>query len=95
MSVDGAGAPVFSSPRDGYLETIFRPSPRRGLFSKFFRPAAPPGDAAKFPVRQLSIRHHQPVTVLRDGQRLSSSVLDIQILPQHLRVITGKQRKFE
>lgn len=95
MSLDGGVSTTFSSPRDGFLDTVFKPSPRKGLFSNFFRAAAPPAAAAKFPVRRLTIKHHQPVTVLRDGQRLSSSLLEIQILPKHLRVITGKERKFE
>ncbi len=95
VSLTASGEPTISSPRDGYLETIFQPTPRRGFFSNFFRkPEAPPAPTI-VPVRTLSVRHTQPVTVIRDGQRLSSSILDIEILPNRLKVITGKTRKFE
>lgn len=93
--VAAAGGTTFSSPRDGFLETVFQPAPRRGLFSNFFRAAEPASAPTVVPVRTLRVKHHQPVTVIRDGQRLSSTVLDIQILPNRLKVITGKARKFE
>lgn len=95
MSVSAAGEETISSPRDGYLDTIFQPSPHRGLFSRLFRQAEAPPTPTIVPVRTLSIRHTQPVTVIRDGQRLSSTILNIEILPKKLRVITGKDRKFE
>ncbi len=95
MAVDAAGATTFSSPRDGFLETVFQPSSPRGIFSRLFRSAEPPPPATIVPVRTLRLKHHQPVTVIRDGQRLSSTTLDIEILPKKLRVITGKDRKFE
>jgi diacylglycerol kinase family enzyme len=95
MSFPATGQTTFSSPRDGYLETILQPVPHRGFFSKFFRNAEPLEEASRFPVRKVKVRHSQPVTVIRDGQRLSSSALDIEILPKALRVITGKDRKFE
>ncbi|MEK7545782.1 MAG: diacylglycerol kinase family protein [Patescibacteria group bacterium] len=95
MTVSDDGAAAISSPRDGFLQTVFQPSPRRGFFSKLFRPAEPLPPPTVVPVRTLSVRHSQPVTVIRDGQRLSSSVLDISILPKRLKVITGKTRKFE
>jgi len=95
MSVSAAGVSEISSPMDGFLQTVFQPSPRRGFFSGLFRAAEPLPPPTIVPVRTLTMRHHQPVTVIRDGQRLSSSVLDIEILPKRLRVVTGKDRKFE
>lgn len=95
MKLSASGATSVSSPRDGYLETILQPAPRRGFFSRFFRAAEPLPEPSRFPVRRVTVRHHQPVTVVRDGQRLSSSVLNIGILPNRMRVITGKTRKFE
>ena len=95
MAADASGAATFSSPRDGFLETVFQPSPRRGFFSGLFRAAAPLPPATIVPVRTLRLKHHQPVTVIRDGQRLSSSILNIEIMPKRLRVVTGKDRKFE
>jgi diacylglycerol kinase family enzyme len=95
MTTSAAGAAEISSPMDGFLQTVFQPSPRRGFFSGLFRAAEPLPPPTIVPVRTLTMRHHQPVTVIRDGQRLSSSVLDIEILPGRLKVITGKTRKFE
>lgn len=95
MSVSAGGEAEISSPMDGFLQTVFQPSPRRGFFSGLFRAAEPLPPPTVVPVRTLTMRHHQPVTVIRDGQRLSSSVLDIGILPKRLKVITGKTRKFE
>jgi diacylglycerol kinase family enzyme len=95
MTVGADGDAAISSPRDGFLQTVFQPSPRRGFFSKLFRAAEPPPPPTVVPVRTLTVKHHQPVTVIRDGQRLSSSVLDIEVLPKRLKVITGKSRKFE
>lgn len=95
MTLSAEGEATISSPRDGFLETVFQPSPRRGFFSGLFRKAEAPAAPTIVPVRKLSVRHTQPVTVIRDGQRLSSSVLDIEILPNRLKVITGKTRKFE
>lgn len=93
-SAAGTGTAI-SSPRDGVLQTVFQPAPRRGLFSRLFRAAEPLPPPTVVPVRTLTVKHHQPVTVIRDGQRLSSSVLHIEILPKRLKVITGKSRKFE
>ncbi len=95
VSVTAEGEETISSPHDGYLETVFQPAPRRGLFSRFFRKNEALAAPTIVPVRKLSVRHTQPVTVIRDGQRLSSSVIDIEILPKRLKVITGKTRKFE
>lgn len=95
MTATGEGDGPVSSPRDGYLQTVFQPSAKNGFFSKLFRAAEPLPPPTVVPVRRLTVRHSQPVTVIRDGQRLSSSALDIEILPNRLKVITGKTRKFE
>jgi diacylglycerol kinase family enzyme len=95
MAVSEAGAMTVSSPRDGFLDTVFQPAPPNGLFSWFFRSKAPPAPPTVVPLRFLSVRHASPVTVIRDGQRLSSSNLHIEIIPKKLKVITGKDRKFE
>jgi hypothetical protein len=95
MTMTAEGEQTISSPRDGFLETVFQPSLRRGFFSNLFRKVEAPVAPTIVPVRKLTVRHSQPVTVIRDGQRLSSSSLDIEILPDRLKVITGKTRKFE
>ncbi len=91
---DGATGRI-SSPHDGYLETVFRPAPKNGFFSKLFRGAPAPVQPTVVPVRNLHIRHQSPFTVIRDGQRLSSNSLHIEIVPKKMKIITGKGRKFE
>jgi diacylglycerol kinase family enzyme len=89
------GTEVISSPRDGLLDTIFRPAQAQGLFSRFFRSAPAPTKPTVVPVRNLKIRYPKPFTVIRDGLRLSSTTLDIEIVPKRLKVVVGKGRKFE
>lgn len=95
LSVGGEGRMTVSSPRDGYLDTVFQPIRGRGFFSRFFRPAEPPPPPTVVPLKFLSIRHTSPFAVIKDGQRLSSTALDIEVVPKKLKIITGKERKFE
>lgn len=83
----------FSSPHDGYLETVIRPVAHQGIFSKFFRPEAPAAPTV-VPVRRLDIQHQRPFAVIRDGVRFSSTRLQIEIVPQRLKVVVGRDRKF-
>lgn len=94
ITTDEDGIMTMSAPRDGLLETVFRPSLQRGFFSKLFRGAPTPSAPTVVPVRNLKIRHNQPFTVFRDGLRLSSTTLDIEIVPKRLKVVVGKGRKF-
>ena len=95
LSVAEDGAMTMSAPRDGLLETVFRPAPNKNFFSKLFRGPQVPVAPTVVPVHHLKIRHNQPFTVIRDGLRLSSTSLDIEIVPKKLKVIVGKGRKFE
>ncbi len=95
LSVSETGEATMSSPRDGFLETVFRPAPARGLFSRLWRTPAENVKPTVVPVRNLLIKHQSPFTVIRDGLRLSSNSLKIEIIPKKLKVITGKSRKFE
>ena len=83
-----------SSPHDGYLETMFRAAPSRGFFSRLFRGPEKQETPTVVPVRNLVIRHSSPFTVFRDGQRLSSTMIKIEIIPNRLKVVVGRNRKF-
>jgi diacylglycerol kinase family enzyme len=89
---DGVGP--YSSPRDGYLETVISPVTRQGFFSKFFRPEVTPPAPTVVPVRTLDIKHQRPFAVVRDGVHFSSTRLQIEIVPQKLKVVVGRDRKF-
>lgn len=95
LAVGESGEMTVSSPHDGYLETVFRPAPSRNIFSRLWRTRQENVVPTVVPVRFLSMRNQTPVTVIRDGQRLSSSSLKIEIVPKKLKVITGRERKFE
>jgi diacylglycerol kinase family enzyme len=94
MSVSEDGTQSISSPHDGYLETVFRPSSSGGFFSRLWRSQAPPPAETVVPIRHMTIKHQTPFTVFRDGHKLSSSSIRIEIVPKKLKVITGKGRKF-
>lgn len=84
----------YSSPRDGYLDTVISPVSRQGFFSRFFRPEVAPSPPTVVPVRRLDIAHQRPFAVIRDGVRFSSTRLQIEIVPQKLKVVVGRDRKF-
>lgn len=88
------GASKVTSPRDGQFDTVFRPASPKGLFSKLFR-NAPESKPTVVPARNLVLTHKQPITVIRDGQRFSSTTFRVEVVPEKLKVITGKTRKFE
>ena len=93
LAAEEGEGPV-SVPRDGFLETVIRPAPRN-FFSKLFRRPEEESKPTIVPVRTITLRHHSPFTVIRDGLKLSSNSLKIEILPKKLKVVTGKERKFE
>lgn len=95
MQVSAEGLETISSPHDGYLDTVFQPSPARGLFSRLFRPNIAPPPPTVVPVRSVTVKGSSPFTVIKDGQRLSGKTLQIDILPNRLKVVTGKDRRFE
>ena len=94
MSVAENGEMNVSSPHDGYLETVFRPAAPNGFFSRLWRPQEAPSVPTVVPVRHLTIKHQTPFTVFRDGHKLSSNSIRIEVVPKKLKVITGKARKF-
>lgn len=95
MGAGPNGGEKVSSPRDGQFETVFRPAASRGFFSRLWRTPAEEEKPTVIPARHLHLTHKQPITVIRDGQRFSSTSLKVEIIPGRLRVITGKTRKFD
>lgn len=88
------GPKKVTSPHDGHFDAVFRPSAPRGLFSKFFR--APSTERPTVvPAKNLVLTHKQPITVIRDGQRFSSTNFRVEVIPGRLKVVTGKARKFD
>lgn len=90
----GEGSTKITSPRDGQFDTVFRPASPKGLFSKFFRGSVSERPTV-VPARNLVLTHKRPITIIRDGQRFSSTTFRVEVVPGRLRVVTGKTRKFE
>ncbi|MEY4744267.1 MAG: hypothetical protein RL272_212 [Candidatus Parcubacteria bacterium] len=86
-------APGYSAgdPMDGWLDALI--TPRQGTLLGMFRRGA---DAARsvIPLRRLSLTSEEPIAVQADGRRFSNNVVSIEIVPDRLKVITGRERVF-
>lgn len=80
-----------SNPCDGRLETIIRTKKGRGW--------NPFGKKKSFesvlPLEAFAIRSQEPILVYADGEEMQGTRFDIGVEPQALKVITGRDRRFE
>ncbi len=78
-------------PMDGWLDALI--TPRQGALRGMFRKGA---DAARsvIPLRRLSVTSEEPIAVQADGRQFSHNVVSIEIVPDRLKVITGRERVF-
>jgi len=95
LAVSEGGHRTVSSPSDGQFEAVFRPSAPRGLFSRLWRSPMHNEKPTVVPAKYLTLTHKTPITAMRDGQRFSSTSFKVEIIPEKLKVITGKDRKFQ
>ncbi|MEK9152001.1 MAG: diacylglycerol kinase family protein, partial [Patescibacteria group bacterium] len=78
-------------PKDGFLDTVI--TPRCGNFRGFFRSKLAAASSV-IPLRKVNITSDEPISVVTDGRAVMSDKLFIEIVPDRLRVITGKERAF-
>jgi diacylglycerol kinase family enzyme len=78
-------------PMDGWLDALIMP--RQGAFMGMFRKNGP-GSRSVIPLRKLSITSEEPFEVEADGRQFSNNVVSIEIVPDRLKVITGRERVF-
>jgi len=89
-----------ANPQDGFLEARFKP-----VHKNFFKNAVKAGlgifikstetnQESFFPVKKISIESKKETAVLVDGVKTINTPVDIQIIPQKLKIIIGKRRLF-
>ncbi|MFH1047332.1 MAG: diacylglycerol kinase family protein [Patescibacteria group bacterium] len=86
-SIEVANAP--GDPMDGLLDALIVPqNVSRFGFSR--RPSAP----SVIPMRRMNIRSEEPIDMYADGQAFSAKDFLIEVVPDCLKVITGRTRTF-
>lgn len=78
-------------PQDGFLDALIAPVSGRllGLFGRKSARAC-----SVIPLRKLAIRSERPVSILADGRRFTNNSVLIEVVPDRLKVITGRERVF-
>ncbi len=86
------GSASQSDPTDGQLEAVVREETRGGgLFSKKRRYTT----HSVFPLKKVKITtDHQSLPVIADGQMMIKTPVTVEVAPQKLKVIVGKNRMF-
>lgn len=86
-STDVANAP--GDPMDGMLDALIMPRASRllGLSKRACEPSV-------IPMRRMNIKSEEPVDMYADGQAFSAQDLLIEVVPDCLKVITGRTRAF-
>ena len=77
-------------PKDGWLDALITPRPS---FGDMFRKK---GSAvcSVFPLRKMNISSEEPIAVVADGREFSGNNLCIEVVPDRLKIITGRERAF-
>ncbi len=78
-------------PMDGWLDALI--TPRQGALRGMFRKGAMAARSV-IPLRRLSVTSEEPIAVQADGRQFSHNVVSIEIVPDRLKVITGRERVF-
>lgn len=84
------GGYAVGDPMDGWLDALIAPR-KQSLLGRFGR-----RDEGRtvIPLRRLSITSEEPIMVEADGRQFSHNVVSIEIVPDRLKVITGRERSF-
>jgi len=81
-------------PMDGWLDALIEPRPgSMGGFRGLFRNRHD-SVASVIPFRKASVTSPEPISVIADGKAFTNDSLSIEIVPDRLRVITGRERVF-
>lgn len=82
-----------ADPQDGYLEAKIKPV--RNLLAKKFRGTGDSGNVTSFfPFKKIFLESGEAAPVLVDNQRVVNTPAEVQIFPQRLKMIVGKNRLF-
>lgn len=91
VSVDDRAAIGAGDPKDGFLDTLI--TPIAGGFFKLLRGKENYASSV-IPLRKLSITSAEPIPVVADGRKFMNNNLVIEVVPDRLKVITGRERVF-
>lgn len=78
-----------SNPCDGMLQAVIRADVKRGVFHRATK------EESVLPLQSMTIRSEKPIQVFADGELMEGTRFDISVEINKMRVITGKDRKFE
>ena len=84
------GGYAVGDPMDGWLDALI--APRKQSFLD--RLARRDDGKTVVPLRRLTITSEEPIAVEADGRQFSHNVVSIEIVPDRLKVITGRERVF-
>lgn len=76
-------------PMDGLLDTLIMN--RNGGLLGF---AKREGASSVIPLRRMNIRSEEPIEVIADGSKFTNDTFNIEVVPDCLKVITGRERIF-
>jgi diacylglycerol kinase family enzyme len=79
-------------PQDGFLDALI--TPKLTKFQRFLKSRRNECLASIIPIRKLSIASDEPIAVDVDGRKVVSGNIAIEVIPQRLKVITGRERVF-
>jgi diacylglycerol kinase family enzyme len=93
---ESGGGHCIGDPKDGLLDVLFETRagarPGGGLLGMFSRRAVEtPG---VIPLRSAIVTAAEPLTAVADGKAFTGASLSIEVVPDRLRVITGRGRVF-
>lgn len=87
---DGEGYSA-GDPMDGWLDALI--TPKSAGLGGMFRSRADKA-ASVIPLRRASITSTEPIAAIADGRSFTNDVLSIDVVPDRLRIITGRERAF-
>lgn len=90
-SEEEESAALAGDPKDGFLDTLITTKTHGWMDRLRNRYEVV---RSVIPLRRISIQSDQPISVLADGRRLTDHNISIEIVPERLKVITGRERAF-
>lgn len=88
LPLQQAAVHLDSDPTDGYMETVIESSAGFPMFGRSGR------KYSVVPVRKMMISSREAFSIMVDGQKFRGNRAAIEVLPQKLKMIVGKGRKF-
>jgi diacylglycerol kinase family enzyme len=83
-----------ANPQDGYLEAKIKPAGRNLLVKKFSGEGSSGSGVSFFPFKKIFLESGEAAPVLVDNFKVVNTPAEVQIFPQRLKMIVGKNRLF-